>query len=48
MTKFAHDKNVSFVWQTRFHDHIIRNATELNRIAQYIENNVANWKDKTS
>ena len=43
VTKFAHEKHVPFVWQTRFHDHIIRNATELNRIARYIDNNVADW-----
>ena len=33
----------TFVWQTRFHDHIIRDAAELNRIVRYIDNNVANW-----
>jgi putative transposase len=31
------------VWQTRFHDHIIRDAESYNRICQYIENNLANW-----
>ena len=35
------------VWQSRFHDHIIRNQDEYNRIKQYIETNPANWeKDK--
>ena len=48
VTKFAHEKNVLFVWQPRFHDHIIRNTTELNRIAQYIDNNVANWDSETA
>lgn len=43
VTKYAHEKNVPFVWQTRFHDHIIRNAAELNRIVRYVDNNVANW-----
>ena len=48
VTKFAHEKNVPFVWQTRFHDRIIRNTTELNHIAQYIDNNVADWEDETA
>ena len=33
------------VWQPRFHDHIIHNMTEYQRIADYIENNPANWSD---
>lgn len=33
-----------FAWQTRFHDHIIRNQGEYDRIATYIQNNPANWK----
>ena len=31
------------VWQPRFHDHIIRNMTEYQYIANYIKNNPANW-----
>ncbi len=35
------------VWQARYHDHIIRNSAEYQRISDYIENNPANWlKDK--
>ena len=48
VTKFAHEKHAPFVWQTRFHDHIIRDTTELNRITQYIDNNVADWEDETA
>ena len=33
------------VWQTRFHDHIIRDDDEFNRIKNYIETNPANWED---
>jgi len=33
------------VWQTRFHDHIIRNAGEYQRIATYIINNPAKWTE---
>jgi len=45
ITRFAHENDFPFSWQPRFHDHIIRDNVELNRVATYIENNVANWKD---
>jgi REP element-mobilizing transposase RayT len=32
------------VWQTRFHDRIIRDNDEYNRIENYIINNRANWQ----
>jgi hypothetical protein len=36
-----------FRWQYRFHDHIVRNDQELQRIRKYIRNNPSNWeKDK--
>lgn len=44
VTKYANINIIDFAWQTRFHDHIIRDTNEMNRIADYIENNVANWK----
>ena len=31
------------LWQLRFHDHIIRNNDELDRIRNYIEENPKNW-----
>ncbi|TVR77748.1 MAG: hypothetical protein EA412_10345, partial [Chitinophagaceae bacterium] len=34
-----------FAWQSRFHDHIIRDKTSYYRIAQYIKNNPANWAE---
>ena len=45
VTHFSNENDFSFAWQPRFHDHIIRDTPELNRIADYIENNVANWVD---
>ena len=42
---YATNNNIEFDWQPRFHDHIIRNVDELNAIAKYIEDNVANWKE---
>ena len=44
ITKFANANSISFAWQTRFHDRIIRDHDEMNRIAEYIENNVARWE----
>ena len=42
--KYANARGLPFAWQSRFHDHIIRNADEMNRIVSYIENNVASWE----
>jgi putative transposase len=33
------------VWQSRFHDHVIRDYEECRRIGAYIDSNIANWKD---
>lgn len=35
--------HIDFAWQPRFHDHIIRNNAEYERISTYIMNNPANW-----
>lgn len=32
-----------FQWQSRFHEHVIRDSDEYQRIKQYIINNPANW-----
>ena len=32
------------VWQSRFHDRIVRDENELNRIREYIQNNPINWE----
>ncbi len=44
ITRYANKNNIPFSWQTRFHDRIIRDHHEMNRIAEYIENNVVNWE----
>ncbi len=46
ITHFANQNKIPFAWQSRFHDHIVRDTNELNRIATYIENNIANWNLK--
>ncbi|MBQ1698709.1 MAG: transposase, partial [Bacteroidales bacterium] len=43
ISKFARENKILFDWQTRFHDHIVRDNDELNRIADYITNNPARW-----
>ncbi len=44
VTVNARPINSCFGWQTRFHDHIVRNDQDYQRIAYYIENNPANWQ----
>ena len=44
VTKYANEHHIPFVWQPRFHDHIIRNWTEMNHIFQYIQNNPMKWE----
>ncbi len=45
VTKYARQNNLKFAWQSRYHDHIIRNDTELKRIRDYIEANPAGWRE---
>ena len=45
ITKFANENNIPFTWQTRFHDRIIRNQDEFDKISDYIEKNVVNWRN---
>ena len=35
------------VWQGRYHDHVIRDENDLNRIRAYIENNPVGWAEDT-
>ena len=45
--KHANRLGLNFEWQTRFHDHIIRNDKAYHRIVDYIDTNAENWeKDK--
>jgi putative transposase len=44
VTKLTRRLGCSFAWQSRFHDHIIRNLDEYKRISNYIQNNPRNWK----
>jgi len=47
LTKNARKIHADFAWQSRFHDHIIRNDNSYHRIHEYILTNPRNWmKDK--
>lgn len=37
----------STIWQSRYHDHIIRNEQDLIRIREYVQNNPARWDADT-
>ena len=46
-TKKIHDAAFSnFGWQGRFHDHIIRDEDDLERVREYIRNNPLCWSEK--
>lgn len=45
VTKFANNNNLEFGWQPRYHDHIIRNEAEFQRIKHYIATNPQNWNN---
>ncbi|WP_258098375.1 transposase [Marinoscillum pacificum] len=45
--KMESDAFSGFAWQSRFHDHIIRDEASYQRISNYIIQNPMNWeKDK--
>jgi len=47
VSRHANRLGIAMGWQSRFHDHIIRDAAEYQRINDYIESNPQNWnKDK--
>ena len=37
VTRFAKQNHLQFEWQSRFHDHIVRDLKEMNLISDYIE-----------
>ncbi|KAA9339055.1 hypothetical protein F0P94_09045 [Adhaeribacter soli] len=45
VTCAARKINPDFAWQSRYHDHIIRNDISFNRIAEYIQHNPFKWTD---
>ena len=45
VTKHARRLGFDFYWQSRFHDHIIRDEQSYLRITEYVINNPRNWCD---
>lgn len=45
VTKHANRLGLPNGWQTKFHDHIIRNKTAFRNISNYIIDNPKNWKE---
>ncbi len=45
VTMFARRNGHQFGWQTRYHDHKIRNLIDGQRIWEYIEGNVQKWQE---
>ena len=45
VTKYARQHNLAFKWQPRYHDHVIRNAGEYERIQKYIHENPQKWAE---
>jgi putative transposase len=43
VSKQVHEIHADFAWQTRFHDHIIRDENEFWKIREYILNNPNRW-----
>jgi len=45
VTKHARQINPDFTWQSRYHDHIIRDEKSYHNITQYIINNPLKWQE---
>ncbi len=41
--RFCNKNNIHFFWQSRFYDHIIWTENELEKIREYIRNNILKW-----
>jgi REP element-mobilizing transposase RayT len=44
VNKFANKNDISFKWQTRFYDRVIRDENELYNIQRYIIENPLKWE----
>ena len=45
LQQFARQHQIAFAWQARYHDHIIRNPAEYDRIRNYIVENPQKWSE---
>lgn len=44
VTHYARENGIPLAWQPCYHDPIVRNHNEKNRIAEYIEQKPAKWE----
>ena len=44
VTRYAKKEQIIFAWQSRFHDHIIKDGGEFDKIMHYVLTNVENWE----
>jgi putative transposase len=47
VTKYARQHQIAFAWQERYHDQIVRDAAECQRIRKYIVENPQKWAADT-
>jgi REP element-mobilizing transposase RayT len=47
VTKYANQHQITFAWQSRYHDHVIRNTGDYDRIRQYVAENPQKWSADT-
>ena len=47
VTRNARQIDMAFAWQSRYHDHIIRNKKTYEHISEYITNNPQKWDNDT-
>lgn len=49
VTRIVRQQNgfTSKLWQSSYHDHVIRNEADLNRIREYVQTNPARWEADT-
>jgi REP element-mobilizing transposase RayT len=47
VSRLARKVDPNFGWQSRFHDHIIRDEKDFKKIERYIKFNPKNWKGET-
>jgi len=47
VTTYARQRQIAFAWQERYHDHIVRDAADCQRIRTYIVENPQKWAADT-
>ena len=45
VTMYARKNDILFEWQSRYHDHIIRDYHDFNKLGEYIKNKIGRWEE---